>query len=158
VTLSAIGGVYIVSSNKNTKSQNTSLPTPTLSANISGTDVPQATSSAKTKTMQDGLQIQDEVMGTGIEAVAGKKVTVNYKGTLMDGTEFDSSYGKAPLSFTVDAGEMIKGFDEGVVGMKIGGKRKLTIPSSLAYGDNGIPGAIPGGATLIFEVELLKVE
>lgn len=105
------------------------------------------------------LKIEDIKVGSGEEAVTGKRVSVNYLGTLTDGTKFDSSYDRGtPFSFNLGAGEVIKGWDQGVVGMKIGGKRKLTIPSSLAYGDQGIPGEIPGGATLIFEVELLKVE
>ena len=109
--------------------------------------------------MENKLIIVDEIIGTGAEAVVGKKITVNYSGTLTDGTKFDSSYDRGtPFSFNLGAGEVIKGWDQGFAGMKVGGKRKLTIPSDLAYGPNGIPGAIPGGATLIFEVELLKVE
>lgn len=105
------------------------------------------------------LKVEDLVVGTGDAAVDGKVVSVNYIGTLTDGTKFDSSYDRGtPFSFTLGAGEVIRGWDQGVAGMKVGGKRKLTIPSSLAYGDSGIPGAIPGGATLVFEVELLKVE
>ena len=78
---------------------------------------------------------------------------------MTDGTKFDSSYDRGqPFSFTLGAGQVIEGWDQGFAGMKVGGKRKLTIPSSLGYGDSGIPGAIPGGATLIFEVELLGVE
>ncbi|MCX6704120.1 MAG: FKBP-type peptidyl-prolyl cis-trans isomerase [Candidatus Woesebacteria bacterium] len=80
-------------------------------------------------------------------------------GTLADGTKFDSSYDRGtPFSFNLGAGEVIQGWDQGVAGMNAGGKRKLTIPPSLGYGAQGIPGVIPGGATLIFEVELLKVE
>lgn len=105
------------------------------------------------------LQIEDIKVGTGAEAVAGKKVTVNYVGTLTDGTKFDSSIDRnQPFSFDLGAGEVIKGWDQGVAGMKVGGKRKLTIPASLGYGAAGAPPAIPGNATLIFEVELLKVE
>jgi peptidylprolyl isomerase/FKBP-type peptidyl-prolyl cis-trans isomerase FkpA len=107
----------------------------------------------------DKLIIQDEKVGTGSAAVAGKKVTVNYTGTLTDGTKFDSSYDHGtPFSFDLGAGEVIQGWDQGVVGMKVGGQRKLTIPSALGYGAQGVPGRIPGGATLIFEVELLNVE
>ena len=158
--LGVAGGIYIFSSrNSQANSENASLPTATPFATIEPSGSPVATSSAKIKTMQDGLQIQDEVVGTGTEAITGKKVTVNYVGTLTDGTKFDSSYDRnQPFSFNLGAGEVIKGWDEGVSGMKVGGKRKLTIPSSLGYGDAGVPGAIPGGATLIFEVELLKVE
>lgn len=105
------------------------------------------------------LKIVDEKVGTGEEAVNGKKVTVNYVGTLTDGKKFDSSYDrKAPFSFTLGVGEVIQGWDIGVAGMKVGGKRKLTIPPELGYGSSGAGDAIPANATLIFEVELLKVE
>lgn len=105
------------------------------------------------------LKIEDIKVGTGEEAVSGKKITVNYSGTLTDGTKFDSSYDRGtPFSFTLGVGEVIQGWDKGFAGMKIGGKRKLTIPSELGYGANGAGGVIPPNATLIFEVELLKVE
>lgn len=105
------------------------------------------------------LLIEDEVVGTGDEAQVGDTVHVHYTGTLTDGTKFDSSLDRGqPFEFTLGVGQVIEGWDKGVVGMKVGGKRKLTIPSDMAYGDSGIPGAIPGGATLIFEVELLKVK
>lgn len=105
------------------------------------------------------LKTEDLKIGDGTEAVSGKRVTVNYRGTLEDGTEFDSSYSRnQPFSFNLGQGEVIQGWDLGVKGMKIGGKRKLTIPPELGYGDGGVPGVIPGGATLIFEVELLDVE
>ncbi len=112
-----------------------------------------------TETVMDELKIEDIVVGTGDEAVSGKKVTVDYLGTLTDGTKFDSSYDRGvPFSFTLGMGEVIKGWDEGFAGMKIGGKRKLTIPSELGYGATGAGGVIPPNATLIFEVELLGVE
>jgi FKBP-type peptidyl-prolyl cis-trans isomerase len=157
VTLILAGGAYAFVT-KEPKSQD--LQTSNPSATIAAVATPIATSSANPISMQtDKLIIQDEVVGTGAEAVAGKKITVNYAGTLTDGTKFDSSYDRnEPFLFTLGAGEVIQGWDQGFAGMKIGGKRRLTIPSSLAYGPNGIPGAIPGGATLIFEVELLKVE
>lgn len=111
------------------------------------------------KSKMEGLKIEDLKVGTGAEAVSGKKITVNYSGTLTDGTKFDSSYDRGePFSFNLGAGEVIQGWDKGFAGMKIGGKRKLTIPSELGYGAQGAGGVIPPNATLIFEVELLKVE
>ena len=107
----------------------------------------------------DSLKIEDLKVGDGVEAVAGKTVSVNYRGTLENGTEFDSSFKRnQPFGFILGQGAVIQGWDLGVSGMKVGGKRRLTIPSDLAYGDGGVPGAIPGGATLIFEVELLGVK
>jgi len=105
------------------------------------------------------LQIKDDQTGTGDEAVIGKKVTVNYQGFLLDGTKFDSSYERGtPFTFTLGAGEVIKGWDQGVVGMKIGGKRRLLIPPDLAYGSQGAGNAIPPNSSLVFAIELLKVE
>ena len=110
--------------------------------------------------MENGLVIEDVVVGDGTEAQDYNKVVVNYTGTLEDGSIFDSSLkpGRTPFTFTLGAGSVIKGWDLGVKGMKVGGKRKLTIPSNLGYGDNGAGNVIPPGATLIFEVELLEVE
>lgn len=114
----------------------------------------------ETQTLADGLQITDEIIGTGAEAAAGNMVSVNYVGTLSNGTKFDSSYDRGqPFSFTLGAGQVIKGWDEGVAGMKVGGKRKLIIPPSLAYGETGAGnGVIPPNATLTFEVELLEIQ
>ncbi len=104
------------------------------------------------------LQITDVVVGTGDEATKGRTVSVHYTGWLTDGKKFDSSKDAGrPFSFQLGAGEVIAGWDQGVVGMRIGGKRKLTIPGHLAYGKDGFPGAIPPNATLVFEVELLGV-
>lgn len=104
-----------------------------------------------------GLRITDLEIGSGAEAVSGELVSVNYRGTLTNGKEFDSSYGRGPFQFPLGAGRVIKGWDEGVAGMKVGGKRKLVIPPDLAYGSRGAGGVIPPDATLIFEVELLGV-
>ena len=128
----------------------------TLGAEVS--PAPEADGAAK-QNMNDQLIIQDEVIGTGAEAVVGKHITVNYVGTLTDGTKFDSSLnpGRTPFDFNLGAGEVIQGWDKGFSGMKVGGKRKLTIPPSLGYGSADM-GTIPPNSTLIFEVELLKVE
>ena len=109
--------------------------------------------------MATSLQIEDLREGTGAEAVAGKTVSVHYTGTLTDGSKFDSSRDRAqPFSFRLGAGQVISGWDQGVAGMKIGGLRKLTIPSALGYGARGFPPVIPPDATLIFEVELVSVK
>jgi peptidylprolyl isomerase len=106
------------------------------------------------------LQGTDEVVGTGAIAAAGDSVTVNYVGSLTNGTVFDASanHGTTGFTFNLGAGQVIKGWDEGIVGMKVGGKRKLIIPADLAYGDQSPSPAIPANSTLIFEVELLKVQ
>jgi len=111
-------------------------------------------------TMENGLIVEELVIGEGIEAQDYNKVVVHYTGTLEDGSVFDSSLkpDRGAFTFTLGVGSVIKGWDLGVNGMKIGGKRKLTIPADLGYGDKGAGNVIPPGATLIFEVELLEVE
>ena len=105
-----------------------------------------------------GLQYADLVVGQGAEAHAGEMATVHYTGTLVDGTKFDSSKDRnKPFSFKLGAGQVIKGWDEGVEGMKIGGTRKLVIPSQLGYGSRGAGSVIPPNATLVFIVELLDL-
>ncbi len=104
------------------------------------------------------LQIEDIEVGGGDEAIAGKRVEVHYTGCLTDGTKFDSSLDRGqPFGFQLGAGQVIKGWDQGVAGMKVGGKRKLTIPSKLGYGAKGSPPKIPANAALVFDVELLEV-
>jgi FKBP-type peptidyl-prolyl cis-trans isomerase len=114
---------------------------------------------AKIQTLDSGLKYQDIKEGTGAEAEAGKHIYVHYSGYLTDGTKFDSSLTRgSPLGVTLGAGQVIKGWDQGIVGMKVGGKRKLLIPSNLAYGSRGSPPTIPANADLVFDVELLKVD
>ena len=103
-----------------------------------------------------GLEIEDQIVGDGDEAVAGQTVEVHYTGWLTDGTKFDSSHDRnQTFSFKLGAGQVIAGWDQGVAGMKIGGARKLTIPADLGYGERGAGGVIPPGATLVFKVELI---
>ena len=108
--------------------------------------------------MQDGLKYTDDQIGTGAVATPGKTAVVHYTGWLMDGTKFDSSRDRnQPFSFALGAGQVIKGWDEGVAGMKVGGKRTLIVPPALGYGARGAGNVIPPNATLKFEVELLDV-
>ena len=111
-----------------------------------------------TTTTPSGLMIETLAEGTGPEAKAGAQVRVHYTGWLTDGKKFDSSKDRGdPFSFKLGGGQVIKGWDEGVAGMKVGGVRKLTIPPTLGYGARGAGGVIPPNATLVFEVELLGV-
>jgi FKBP-type peptidyl-prolyl cis-trans isomerase len=145
----------------------------TTAANSSTT--PSATTPANPTTPADGstpaatpapadagngtLQITDVKEGTGAAAADGKKVSVHYTGTLLDGTKFDSSKDRGqPFSFVLGSGMVIAGWDQGVKGMKEGGVRKLVIPPNLAYGNRAVGGVIPPNSTLVFEIELLKVE
>jgi len=103
-----------------------------------------------------GLEIEDQIVGEGDEAVAGQTVEVHYTGWLTDGTKFDSSHDRdQTFSFKLGGGQVIAGWDQGVAGMKIGGTRKLTIPPDLGYGERGAGGVIPPNATLVFKVELI---
>mgnify|MGYP000980923888 CR=1 FL=1 len=113
----------------------------------------------KMTTTESGLKYTDLVVGKGASPVRGKQVKVHYTGTLENGTKFDSSVDrKQPFSFVIGVGQVIKGWDEGVMGMKVGGKRKLIIPANLGYGARGAGGVIPPNATLLFDVELLDVQ
>lgn len=133
-----------------------------LNPTISTTPLPTLTSTPESGSiiqMENGLKIQDLKVGTGQEAKTGYAVDVNYLGTLENGTKFDSSYDRGQsFQFVLGAGQVIKGWDIGVAGMKVGGKRKLIIPPDLAYGERGAGGVIPPNATLVFEVELLAVQ
>lgn len=111
-----------------------------------------------TQTNTNGIMITDTVQGSGAEAVAGKTVTVNYVGSLENGQVFDASANHGqPFSFTLGVGQVISGWDEGIVGMKVGGKRHLVIPADKAYGAQAV-GSIPANSTLVFDVELLSVQ
>ena len=142
---------------RNTFKGNELPPTPSVSV----TATPQPSESVKnnkTIKLDNGLEITDLTDGYGQEARAGNAVKVNYAGTLTDGAKFDSSYDRGePLSFILGAGQVIQGWDIGLLGMKVGGKRRLVIPPELGYGSRD-HGPIPANATLIFEVELLAVQ
>ena len=176
VILAGIAGVYLLVNQKTINTANFNLhatveitPTPVPTSTPASTSAiinnPQQGNASAGATMdniqttQDGLKIQDEIVGTGAEAKSGNTVTVNYLGTLENGTKFDSSYDRnTPFTTQIGVGAVIKGWDEGIVGMKVGGKRKLIIPPSLGYGEQGAGSAIPPNATLVFEVELLGVK
>jgi peptidylprolyl isomerase len=109
--------------------------------------------------MADGLMYQDEVVGKGEMPKTGQSVTVHYVGTLTNGTKFDSSRDRGqPFTFVIGEGQVIKGWDEGVATMRVGGRRRLVIPPNLGYGAAGAGGVIPPNATLIFDVELLAIK
>lgn len=129
-----------------------------------GTDLPPegdglpATEPGEVKTTPTGLKYETTQKGTGAEARAGLRVKVHYTGRLTDGKQFDSSTGKQPIQFVLGKREVIKGWDEGISGMKVGEKRKLTIPPELAYGKAGFGTVIPPDSTLLFDVELVDVK
>lgn len=156
VALATFGIVYFLNYS-NSKSDVLSIATPTPKTVVAEKDIV-----VENKDMQENaseLKIEDLVVGTGAEAVSGKLISVHYTGTLTNGTKFDSSKDRGePFEFTLGAGQVIQGWDKGFAGMKVGGKRKLTIPSEMGYGAQGAGGVIPPNATLIFEVELLGVK
>lgn len=135
-----------------------SVPTTQDTANTDTHTMTNDTASNSTHTLPGGLIVQDVKVGSGAEAVSGHSITVHYVGTLDDGTVFDSSRTRGtPFAFGLGAGQVIKGWDDGFAGMKVGGIRKLTIPPALGYGAQAV-GPIPPNSTLHFEVELLGVE
>jgi len=122
------------------------------------TDTNPLSISSTNNSNMDKLIIEDLKIGTGSEVKSGDNIVIHYRGTLTDGTQFDSSYDRGtPFETQIGVGQVIKGWDEGVIGMKVGGTRKLTIPPELGYGANGAGNVIPPNATLIFEVELVSV-
>lgn len=158
ILIIAFSGILIFFSFSNKTNKDQEIKTsPTPTSVIINSPAP-SSSSDNFITMNDGLKIEDIIVGSGGEVKSGDTITVNYLGTLLDGTKFDSSYDRnMPFTTQIGVGQVIKGWDEGIIGMKVGGKRKLVIPSSLGYGDQSA-GSIPPNSTLIFEVELLSIK
>ncbi len=155
-----VAAVIIIITNSKVASEPTQTATqPTQTATSSVTT--NQTTTMESTTLPDGLQITDLVVGTGTQAMAGDTVSVDYVGTLTNGKQFDSTaaHGGQPFSFVLGAGQVIRGWDEGVAGMRVGGERKLVIPPSLGYGSQSVGnGLIPANSTLIFTVKLLAVQ
>ena len=141
-----------------------SVDTPAVGPPAEGAQMPKTTKiDGKTVTLKStasGLEYYDTKVGTGVNPKIGQTVSVQYTGTLLDGTKFDSSYdhGGVPIDFPIGVGQVIKGWDEGVPPMKVGGKRRLVIPANLAYGANPPTPTIPPNSTLVFDIELVAVK
>jgi FKBP-type peptidyl-prolyl cis-trans isomerase len=138
-------------------------PPPTIEPTPSGAAPPPAAAPKRAAGKSDArppdrLARTDLTVGTGAAAKKGQRLRVHYVGKLTNGSTFDSSVGKQPFTFTLGGGQVIKGWDEGLEGMKVGGKRKLVIPPDLGYGASGVPPTIPPNATLVFDVELVGIE
>jgi FKBP-type peptidyl-prolyl cis-trans isomerase len=167
LAVAAAAGYYFWQKQKNKKTEsNQNQPALESGAATSSTETENSNATSETVNtsgseailMPNGLKIEILKQGTGDVIKKGDQVLVNYIGTLTDGTKFDSSYDrKVPLQVVVGVGQVIQGWDQGLLGMKVGEKRKLTIPPELAYGAGGVAGAIPPNAILIFEVELMQI-
>jgi FKBP-type peptidyl-prolyl cis-trans isomerase len=162
LALAAIGCNQSKSASKETASSTTASTTasstPASTPSTPSGSVPGEAPTGAEMTLSGGLKYADIKVGDGAIAESGQPVTVHYTGWLVDGTKFDSSVDRGqPFKFTLGAGNVIRGWDEGVKGMRVGGKRKLTIPPDMGYGANGYPPVIPPNATLVFDVELLGV-
>nr|MBI5455942.1 FKBP-type peptidyl-prolyl cis-trans isomerase [Candidatus Levybacteria bacterium] len=165
VILIGVGGIFFLSNQKLSSENQLNLnPTPAPTSAIITPEASQNNQMQKLdintfQASSSGLRIKDEVVGTGQEVKTGDSVTVHYIGTLANGEKFDSSYDRnQPFETQIGVGQVIKGWDEGIVGMRVGGKRILVIPPDLGYGTQGAGQAIPPNSTLIFQVELLGVK
>lgn len=158
IVVVALAGVWYCCFKQKTSSAPESIANNTNQASVDNALGSEETNSANTNN-ESKMKIEILKQGTGTEAKSGDVLTVNYTGTLTDGTKFDSSLnpGREPFVFTVGAGQVIKGWDEGLIGMKVGEQRKLTLPPEMGYGASGAAGVIPPNATLIFVVDLLKI-
>ena len=157
IIISAAGWLFI---QKGRQAQESTIHdvTASLSPSVEPSPLP-SPSGGKMTTLEGGLQIQDIIVGSGAQAGTGDMVTVNYVGMFPDGRKFDSSYDRGqPFQFILGEGQVIDGWDQGIAGMREGGKRKLIIPPAMAYGQGGAGDIIPPNATLVFEAELLAVQ
>jgi FKBP-type peptidyl-prolyl cis-trans isomerase len=161
--IAAVGLLVIsqTSSSSSSSSAPTATSTPPTSSGA-GTSVlcasqPPALTGVKDADVKE-LKVEDKIIGSGAEAVAGKPIVMNYIGRLTDGTQFDASCGKDTFTFNLGGGQVIAGWDQGILGMKVGGIRRLIIPASLGYGAAGAGGVIPPNAALVFDVELVAVQ
>ncbi len=159
VSLFALGACKDPNASADSSSNSTASATPPSASVKPLCDAPPAAATGLTDAGVTELKIEDVSVGTGAEATAGKTVVVNYIGRLANGTQFDASCDrKQPFDFALGAGAVIKGWDQGVAGMKVGGQRRLIIPAKLGYGAQGAGGVIPPNAALVFDVELVDVK
>jgi FKBP-type peptidyl-prolyl cis-trans isomerase len=163
IAIIAAVGLLVISQTSSSSTPVATTPPTEISPSAGGNSVlcasqPPALTGVKDADVKE-LKLEDKMIGSGAEAVSGKAVVMNYIGRLTDGTQFDTSCGKpAPFDFVLGQGRVIQGWDQGIVGMKVGGIRRLIIPASLGYGAAGAGGVIPPNAALVFDVELIEVK
>ncbi len=162
IAIIAAVGLLVISQTSSSSSSSPSAPETTPAALTPGNSVlcasqPPALTGVKDADVKE-LKLEDKIIGSGAEAVSGKPIVMNYIGRLTNGTQFDASCGKDTFTFNLGQGQVILGWDKGIVGMKVGGIRRLIIPASLGYGAAGAGGVIPPNAALVFDVELLEVK
>ncbi len=163
IAIIAAVGLLVISQTSSSGTPSAVNASPTAASNAADNSVlcasqPPALSGVKDADVKT-LKLEDKIIGSGAEALTGKAVVMNYIGRLTDGTQFDTSCGKpSPFEFNLGQGQVIQGWDQGIVGMKVGGIRRLIIPASLGYGAAGAGGVIPPNAALVFDVELIEVK
>jgi peptidylprolyl isomerase len=163
IAIIAAVGLLVISQTSSSSSTPVATTPPPATSSAGGNSVLCASQPAALTGVKDAdvkeLKLEDKMIGSGAEAVSGKMVVMNYIGRLTDGTQFDTSCGKpSPFEFNLGGGQVIAGWDQGIVGMKVGGIRRLIIPASLGYGAAGAGGVIPPNAALVFDVELIEVK
>jgi peptidylprolyl isomerase len=163
IAIIAAVGLLVISQTSSSSAPTTTTPPAETASSAGGNSVlcasqPPALTGVKDADVKS-LKLEDKMIGSGAEAVSGKMVVMNYIGRLTDGTQFDTSCGKpSPFKFNLGQGQVIAGWDQGIVGMKVGGIRRLIIPANLGYGAAGAGGVIPPNAALVFDVELVDVK